>query len=55
MTKGSDLVVGQQGMTLAECNALMRDSKKGKLPVRTSGAVPLSIVETSLFLLSIDC
>jgi IMP dehydrogenase len=45
MTK--DLVTAQQGITLAEANTILRDSKKGKLPIINSKGQLISLLARS--------
>ena len=45
MTK--DLVTAQQGITLAEANTILRDSKKGKLPIINSNGQLISLLARS--------
>lgn len=45
MTK--DLVTAQQGITLADANAILRDSKKGKLPIINSEGKLISLLARS--------
>lgn len=47
MTQPPDLVVAQQGITLEEANAVLRDSKKGKLPLVDSEGRLVSLLARS--------
>jgi IMP dehydrogenase len=43
----TDLITAQQGITLAEANAILRDSKKGKLPIVDSEGRLVSLLSRS--------
>jgi IMP dehydrogenase len=47
MTQESDLVVGKSGITLHEANTILRDSKKGKLPIVDSNGNLVSLLARS--------